>query len=249
MPASGPGSDAEMHIVEIGSDEDSDEVIDKYRRLRRYKHMCLRVLALHLLSIADNRLKCLKTLNAFPKLSWSQQQHASQLRLRLLVGRFNGSASALQQRAILPITQGRDVIAQAQSGTGKPATFCISTLQSIDVTVRETQALVIRALTFLFPLSFFPWNRPRRASTHQAGNPHADSAPHPHIASHERPVPFDFDSESTTLLLTPNLARYAELEDEIDNMRGLLEDKVFVSAQNIRLVILIALQLQCHRSS
>lgn len=43
----------------------------------------------------------------------------------------------------MPITQGRDVIAQAQSGTGKTATFSISILQSIDVTVRETQALVL----------------------------------------------------------------------------------------------------------
>jgi ATP-dependent RNA helicase len=51
--------------------------------------------------------------------------------------------SAIQQRAILPITQGRDVIAQAQSGTGKTATFSIAVLQSIDVTVRETQALVL----------------------------------------------------------------------------------------------------------
>ena len=51
--------------------------------------------------------------------------------------------SAIQQRAILPIVQGRDVIAQAQSGTGKTATFSISILQSIDVTVRETQALVL----------------------------------------------------------------------------------------------------------
>jgi len=51
--------------------------------------------------------------------------------------------SAIQQRAILPITRGRDVIAQAQSGTGKTATFSISILQSIDVAVRETQALVL----------------------------------------------------------------------------------------------------------
>lgn len=51
--------------------------------------------------------------------------------------------SAIQQRAILPIIQGRDVIAQAQSGTGKTATFSISILQSIDVTVRDTQALVL----------------------------------------------------------------------------------------------------------
>ncbi|CEQ39748.1 SPOSA6832_01329, partial [Sporobolomyces salmonicolor] len=51
--------------------------------------------------------------------------------------------SAIQQRAILPVTKGRDVIAQAQSGTGKTATFSISMLQSIDTSVRETQALVL----------------------------------------------------------------------------------------------------------
>ncbi|KAK4683933.1 hypothetical protein P7C73_g6275, partial [Tremellales sp. Uapishka_1] len=39
--------------------------------------------------------------------------------------------------------RGRDVIAQAQSGTGKTATFSISMLQSIDSNVRETQALVL----------------------------------------------------------------------------------------------------------
>jgi len=47
--------------------------------------------------------------------------------------------SAIQQRAIKPIVKGRDVIAQAQSGTGKTATFSCAILQSIDTTVRETQ--------------------------------------------------------------------------------------------------------------
>ena len=51
--------------------------------------------------------------------------------------------SAVQQRAILPIIKGRDVIAQAQSGTGKTATFSISVLQSIDTALRETQALIL----------------------------------------------------------------------------------------------------------
>ena len=38
---------------------------------------------------------------------------------------------------------GRDVIAQAQSGTGKTATFSISILQRIDHTQPRTQALVM----------------------------------------------------------------------------------------------------------
>jgi len=51
--------------------------------------------------------------------------------------------SAIQQRAILPIVNGRDVIAQAQSGTGKTATFSIASLQSTDITLRETQVIIL----------------------------------------------------------------------------------------------------------
>lgn len=53
------------------------------------------------------------------------------------------SPSAIQQRAILPITEGRDVLAQAQSGTGKTATFTISALQRIDENLKATQALIL----------------------------------------------------------------------------------------------------------
>lgn len=51
--------------------------------------------------------------------------------------------SAIQQRAIAPVIKGRDVIAQAQSGTGKTATFSISILQALDIQTRETQVLVL----------------------------------------------------------------------------------------------------------
>lgn len=51
--------------------------------------------------------------------------------------------SAIQQRAILPIIEGKDVLAQAQSGTGKTATFTIAALQNIDVNEKATQALIL----------------------------------------------------------------------------------------------------------
>ena len=51
--------------------------------------------------------------------------------------------SAIQQKAIKPFLEGRDLIAQAQSGTGKTATFGISLLQSIDETLKETQAVIV----------------------------------------------------------------------------------------------------------
>ncbi|OMJ25975.1 ATP-dependent RNA helicase eIF4A [Smittium culicis] len=51
--------------------------------------------------------------------------------------------STIQQRAITPVLLNRDVIAQAQSGTGKTATFSISILQRIDQDLNKTQALIL----------------------------------------------------------------------------------------------------------
>jgi len=51
--------------------------------------------------------------------------------------------STIQQKAIVPTIKGRDIIAQAQSGTGKTATFSIGVLNQIDVTKREVQALLL----------------------------------------------------------------------------------------------------------
>ncbi|KAI0270265.1 P-loop containing nucleoside triphosphate hydrolase protein [Russula aff. rugulosa BPL654] len=51
--------------------------------------------------------------------------------------------SAIQQRAIVPVVKGHDVIAQAQSGTGKTATFSISILQKLDFSIKGTQALIL----------------------------------------------------------------------------------------------------------
>ncbi|KAF5103111.1 hypothetical protein D0Z00_000089 [Geotrichum galactomycetum] len=51
--------------------------------------------------------------------------------------------SAIQSRAITQIISGRDTIAQAQSGTGKTATFSISMLEVIDTKVRHPQAIVL----------------------------------------------------------------------------------------------------------
>jgi hypothetical protein len=49
--------------------------------------------------------------------------------------------SAIQQRAIVPLVKGRDLIAQSQSGTGKTAVFSIGVLQSLDLSTTETQAI------------------------------------------------------------------------------------------------------------
>jgi len=52
-------------------------------------------------------------------------------------------SSTIQQRGIVPIVKGFDTIAQAQSGTGKTATFTIGTLERIDIGVKQCQALIL----------------------------------------------------------------------------------------------------------
>lgn len=45
--------------------------------------------------------------------------------------------SAIQQRAIVPIIKGRDVIAQAQSGTGKTSLIAVTVCQIVDTASPE----------------------------------------------------------------------------------------------------------------
>lgn len=51
--------------------------------------------------------------------------------------------SDIQAKAIIPIKEGRDVLAQARSGTGKTATFCIGSMCRINPAVRKMQVLVL----------------------------------------------------------------------------------------------------------
>jgi len=51
--------------------------------------------------------------------------------------------SVIQSKGVLPILRSKDTIAQAQSGTGKTATFAISILQLIDPDAQRCQALVL----------------------------------------------------------------------------------------------------------
>ena len=63
--------------------------------------------------------------------------------LRGIYGYGFEKPSLIQQRAILPIIEQNDVIAQAQSGTGKTAAFAIGTLQLIEPEKDEIQCLVL----------------------------------------------------------------------------------------------------------
>ncbi|CAH8493701.1 unnamed protein product [Dicrocoelium dendriticum] len=68
------------------------------------------------------------------------------IRPELLKGIYNYGferPSLIQQKSIRPIIDGKDIIVQAQNGTGKTATYSIGSLQRISGEIRKTQVLVL----------------------------------------------------------------------------------------------------------
>ena len=51
--------------------------------------------------------------------------------------------SPIQRKAILPMIEGHDIIAQAQSGTGKTGCFTVACLQLIDTNVLDIQVIIL----------------------------------------------------------------------------------------------------------
>ena len=51
--------------------------------------------------------------------------------------------SPIQAKAIPPILEGRDILGQAQTGTGKTAAFALPILANIDPKNRKTQVLIL----------------------------------------------------------------------------------------------------------
>lgn len=69
--------------------------------------------------------------------------NVSEALLRGIYGYGFERPSAIQQRGIKPILDGHDTIGQAQSGTGKTATFAIAALQRINYSLLECQVLIL----------------------------------------------------------------------------------------------------------
>ena len=75
-------------------------------------------------------------------INWDQLELKDNL-LRGIYGQGFEEPSPIQRKSIGPMMTGKDIIAQAQSGTGKTGAFTISTIQRIDETVNEIQGLIL----------------------------------------------------------------------------------------------------------
>merc|ERR1712048_1476740 len=63
--------------------------------------------------------------------------------LRGIFGFGFAKPSVIQQKGILPILKGKDVIAQAQSGSGKTGTFVIGALELVEPKSENLQILIL----------------------------------------------------------------------------------------------------------
>ena len=63
--------------------------------------------------------------------------------LRGIYGYGFEKPSEIQSKAIVPITQEKDLIAQAQSGTGKTGAFVIGSLQLVDPSIKSCQVIIV----------------------------------------------------------------------------------------------------------
>ena len=74
--------------------------------------------------------------------AWDNLEISSEL-LRGIYAMGFEKPSPIQRKAIKPLIDGKDIIAQAQSGTGKTATFTIGALSHVKVEENATQILIL----------------------------------------------------------------------------------------------------------
>src|SRR5919107_1236370 len=82
-------------------------------------------------------LACLVGMTTFAELGLSEQL------LQALNDVGYQSPSPIQEQAIPPLLEGRDVIGQAQTGTGKTAAFGLPLMESVDPSEDDVQAIVL----------------------------------------------------------------------------------------------------------
>ena len=75
--------------------------------------------------------------------SWDQIDDIKESLLRGIYSYGFENPSPIQKKAILPMINKKDIVAQAQSGTGKTGAFTVSTLQIINTNLNNSQALIM----------------------------------------------------------------------------------------------------------
>ena len=74
---------------------------------------------------------------------WEDLEHLDANLLRGIYAYGFDKPSLIQQKSILSFFERKDMLAQAQSGTGKTGAFSVGVLQNIDTSVKKVQAIIL----------------------------------------------------------------------------------------------------------
>lgn len=85
----------------------------------------------------------MNTINIIETFENFQDMNLNENLLRGIYAYGFNAPSAIQQKAIVPLLNGKNIIAQAQSGSGKTGAFGIGILSRIDLNQKECQGLII----------------------------------------------------------------------------------------------------------
>jgi translation initiation factor 4A len=81
--------------------------------------------------------------NTYPDLDSFDDLEVKEQLLRGIYSMGYEVPSAIQRKAIQPLIKGNDLVAQAQSGSGKTATFLIGAMERIDLSINQPQVLIL----------------------------------------------------------------------------------------------------------
>ena len=76
-------------------------------------------------------------------LKWEDLENFNPELLRGIYAHGFDKPSIIQQKSILSLFDKKDIVAQAQSGTGKTGAFAVGVLQNIDTSVNKVQAVIL----------------------------------------------------------------------------------------------------------
>lgn len=91
----------------------------------------------------SEEIECIKESAEVVSTASFEEMGLSEDLLRGIYGYGFEKPSKIQQKAIVPMVKGRDILAQAQSGTGKTGTFVIGSLSHVKKEIKKPQVLVL----------------------------------------------------------------------------------------------------------
>ncbi|KAI5180534.1 ATP-dependent RNA helicase [Nematocida sp. AWRm80] len=121
----------------VEENEIEDEEVDLYQAMRHEDESASRTQMIAGVIVTDEREEDYVLAETFESMGLNNDL------LKGVYGMGFETPSPIQMTAIVPLIKGRDLRAQAQSGTGKTAAFGIASIQVVDPKIKDTQVIIM----------------------------------------------------------------------------------------------------------